>query len=376
MPTQLAVFLVLTATFILTLLVRGSASWPFSTLIFLFLLAVEASALFTSYLIGYVPSAAPSMAGGIGYVVGLVITAVCGLVSVALALLLSRHLDLRWPWYVLLLALGLVVALPVFRAIPGWVRQELDDRRTNHFRSLVTTNATTELKAQLLEDSDRNLGIALDMQELAARTARLDTLVLLLETPAMRRYPDPKKRLSELLFAALRNPNRSVAEYLLDRGASPDFTDYDHRTAPMLVAANLGHLDSMRLLAAHGAKVTVLSENGGNALHWAASGEPSGGPALHALMKWLVEQGVDPDRANSDGFRPLAVAIHAQFLSSTRKQTTEAIEALLAVGADPGLPGSGSPGSSAIELVQALPEDIRSALSRALAAGRPPPAAR
>lgn len=90
-------------------------------------------------------------------------------------------------------------------------------------------------------------------------------------------------------------------------------------TTPMVDAASAGELDEVRSLAEDGASLNTLTENG-TPLAAAVTGQRDD------VALYLLQQGVDPDRAGPDGFTPLMRAA----ASGQRRM----VSLLLAAGAD------------------------------------------
>ncbi len=106
--------------------------------------------------------------------------------------------------------------------------------------------------------------------------------------------------MSELQYAAL-NGNVSVAEFLLQKGVSPNGTRIENR--PLLLAAKEGHLRIVTMLVEHGAKVNANDPSAWNAIMFAAS-------AGHkSVVSYLIEHGADVNWSDSWGTTPLHQAV-------------------------------------------------------------------
>jgi ankyrin repeat protein len=115
-----------------------------------------------------------------------------------------------------------------------------------------------------------------------------------------------------LWHAVARGRNRSLARFLLQAGANPDWCYWAVVWNDDLVTA--------RMLGAHQANVN-LAFHGETPLLYATR--------LHRtrMIKWLLRQGADPNLADADGQTPLAVAV-------ARRRPLSEVEELLRHGAD------------------------------------------
>ena len=112
-----------------------------------------------------------------------------------------------------------------------------------------------------------------------------------------------------------------IAEFLIERGASPDGGEIGWR--PLSVAASVGFGEMLKLLMDRGADPNKTNGGGGTALHAAA------GLASAAHVRMLLERDANPNILDDNGDTPLSIAAKAG--------RDEAIELLLALKADPNL---------------------------------------
>ena len=107
---------------------------------------------------------------------------------------------------------------------------------------------------------------------------------------------------------------------LLVEQPNPNLTDRRGGVTPLMHAAALGSLDTVRQLLDHGANVNARSAAGATALMWAAA-DP-------AKVQLLVERGADVKVASESGRTAL-------LLAAMSDQSAETVRLLLARGADP-----------------------------------------
>ena len=168
------------------------------------------------------------------------------------------------------------------------------------------------------------------------------------------------------LWTAVYSDWPELAVLLLDRGADTETVDSSGDT-PLLVAALLGKVAALDVLAGRGANVRARNEDGLSALHLAAQGsraeavrfllslglDPNHGinkrreACLHIVDNWcvsdtsaiecretirlLLRAGADIDAPNADGNTPVLLA--------TQRQRTTSLDELIRWGADFQKPG-------------------------------------
>ena len=130
------------------------------------------------------------------------------------------------------------------------------------------------------------------------------------------------------LGLAAKNGHTAVVKLLLDSEADAEVESSG--ATPLLLAANSNHLDVVKLLCTQG-KVDVNTGflSGDSALGVAVKTHGFGSHAWDKTVKYLLEQGADPDRydKNKNGTPPLGVAVYRGF--------ENVLSMLLAHGADP-----------------------------------------
>jgi ankyrin repeat protein len=107
---------------------------------------------------------------------------------------------------------------------------------------------------------------------------------------------------------------------LLIQQPNPNLIDRRGGVTPLMHAAALGSVDTLKLLLDHGANVNARSAAGATALMWAAA-DP-------AKVRLLVERGADVKAASESGRTAL-------LLAAMSDQSAETVALLLARGADP-----------------------------------------
>ena len=106
-----------------------------------------------------------------------------------------------------------------------------------------------------------------------------------------------------LLCHAVIAQNYSLAEWLLEQGYDPDFADKLGWT-PLHYAAQNYQVDFGRLLILHRADLEV-KDNLGNTPLWRAAFSSQG---KGDFIKLLLDNGANPENANSSGISPLSLA--------------------------------------------------------------------
>lgn len=97
-------------------------------------------------------------------------------------------------------------------------------------------------------------------------------------------------------------------EFLTDRGANPDIANVNGVT-PLMISANLGHIEGVEKLIEAGARVDVASSAGETPLMGAVHRRDI------ALVKLLLANGADPDRNDNSG---RSARDYAELLGSKR----------------------------------------------------------
>ncbi len=106
-----------------------------------------------------------------------------------------------------------------------------------------------------------------------------------------------------LLCHAVIAQNHPLAEWLLEQGYDPDFADKLGWT-PLHYAAQNYQVDLGRLLIFHRADLEV-KDNYGNTPLWRAAFSSQG---KGDFIKLLLDNGANPENANSSGISPLSLA--------------------------------------------------------------------
>jgi ankyrin repeat protein len=120
-------------------------------------------------------------------------------------------------------------------------------------------------------------------------------------------------------YEAVRGTDRSRIETLIAQGADVNARDRRGGVTPLMYAAALGSLDTMRLLLDKGADVNSRSAAGATALMWAAA-DP-------AKVRLLVERGADVTIVSESGRTAL-------LLAAASDQSADTVRLLLQRGAD------------------------------------------
>ena len=120
-------------------------------------------------------------------------------------------------------------------------------------------------------------------------------------------------------YEAVRGSERSRIEALIAQGADVNGRDRRGGVTPLMYAAALGSLDTMRLLLDKGADINARSAVGATALMWAA--------ADAAKVRLLVERGADVKIVSESGRTAL-------LLAAMSDQSAETVRLLLQRGAD------------------------------------------
>jgi len=129
--------------------------------------------------------------------------------------------------------------------------------------------------------------------------------------------PDPD--LADRLYTAIRGSDQAQVERLLQNGADVNLRDRRGGATPLMYAAALGSLDTMKLLIEKGADVNARSTGGATALMWAATDL--------AKVRLLVDRGADVNAVSERGRTAL-------LLAAMSDQSAEIVRLLLSRRAD------------------------------------------
>ena len=121
-------------------------------------------------------------------------------------------------------------------------------------------------------------------------------------------------------YEAVRQADRSAVVSLIAKGAEVNARDRRGGATPLMYAAALGSIDTMRLLLEKGADVNARSAAGATALMWAAS-DP-------AKVRFLLDRGADVKVVSEGGRTALLLAAMSDGLAET-------VRFLLQRGSDP-----------------------------------------
>lgn len=92
----------------------------------------------------------------------------------------------------------------------------------------------------------------------------------------------------------------ATVNLLLKRGANLEATDVKHKRPGLTWTAEIGSLDTLKVLLRHGANVHHQDNYGSSALHYAGTNARTG------FVKLLLESGAEPDLRDKEGKNPLA----------------------------------------------------------------------
>jgi len=101
-----------------------------------------------------------------------------------------------------------------------------------------------------------------------------------------------------LHIAALKG-HREVVKVLLSNGAQIDSVDINHKSTPLLLAAEMGNLQTVKTLVELGADMAACTDGGSGALFFAAYG------GNDETAEFLIREGADVDARNDFGETPL-----------------------------------------------------------------------
>jgi ankyrin repeat protein len=156
-----------------------------------------------------------------------------------------------------------------------------------------------------------------------------------------------------------------------DRGYEPGFKDTGRTPAFEIVIGF--NKEIAEVLKAHGADLKAVDDNGWTILHYAIK------VGSVDAIRWLLENGLDPNAPSKAGFRPLHIAMRVGF----GLPDPNTVEILMRAGADPKLKNSA--GQTPLDLLRsdvawrarptdpkvgAAPEFVKSYLARANAVAR------
>lgn len=105
----------------------------------------------------------------------------------------------------------------------------------------------------------------------------------------------------ELVQGAQKGDMKRV-EHALENGANVNARDLNHHSTALMWASHEGHLEIMRVLMQHGAKIDAKRDNGESALWFTAQ------QGRLQAMKLLVEKGADLTVVGRDGQSVYATA--------------------------------------------------------------------
>jgi ankyrin repeat protein len=125
----------------------------------------------------------------------------------------------------------------------------------------------------------------------------------------------------EMFYSAIRQNNLVQLNALLDQKISANLPD-NHGITPLMVAAEIGSLDAMRVLIEHGAGVNLQNDFGSTALMWSVS-DP-------AKVRLLLDHGADVNLIARSGRTALIIAAFTN-------PSAEVVRLLLAKGAKAGV---------------------------------------
>ena len=126
----------------------------------------------------------------------------------------------------------------------------------------------------------------------------------------------------DALYTAIRTDNRAALSELLKTPANLNYVERRGGATPLMHAAAVGSLETVRLLLDAGANVNAKSYAGATALMWAAS--------MPAKVRLLVERGADVNAVSEAGHSPLQLAAMSD-------NSADTVRFLLGRGANPKL---------------------------------------
>ena len=135
----------------------------------------------------------------------------------------------------------------------------------------------------------------------AAEKGNLDVLKLL-QINGANIHQVSSNQSNAIISALMGNGSHETVKWLLEQGVDVNHSDEYGFTAA-LHAAEAGNLDVLKLLQSNGANIHCVSTNGTNGIISASMGTGS----CETVM-WLIEQGIDVNHCDKDGF---TAALHA-----------------------------------------------------------------
>jgi ankyrin repeat protein len=147
----------------------------------------------------------------------------------------------------------------------------------------------------------------------AAYDGRTDEVISAIEQGADVNYKG-KGHFSPIVIAA-RNGHLDIVRYLVEHGARIDQRDNNRKKSALLAAAFKGHFDCVQYLVEHGANLNVQAVNGWTPLHDAAY------IGNFPIVKLLVDSGARLDLRNERHETPLQTAQRGQYDAVRRGQT-------------------------------------------------------
>jgi ankyrin repeat protein len=121
------------------------------------------------------------------------------------------------------------------------------------------------------------------------------------------------------LFVALDRSFNPLVELLMKAGANANHRN-DMGWTPVHMAAGTDNVDALRIMRRYGAEIEVRCNRYNTALHAAVN------QRCFSSLEYLLDQGVNPDRANLEGMTPL--------LRAAEKEDATSFKLLLEFGAD------------------------------------------
>jgi ankyrin repeat protein len=122
----------------------------------------------------------------------------------------------------------------------------------------------------------------------------------------------------ERFYSAIRANDLTGLKAMLDQGASPNTPDARQIT-PLMVAAEVGSLDAMKMLIARGADVNAQNTSGSTALMWSVSDAKK--------VRLLLDHGADVNKTAKSGRTALIIAAYTN-------QSADVVRMLLGKGAN------------------------------------------
>ncbi|KIW65653.1 hypothetical protein PV04_07893 [Phialophora macrospora] len=118
------------------------------------------------------------------------------------------------------------------------------------------------------------------------------------------------------LHVAVQEKQKSIVEYLLNRGASIETIGY-HGWRALHIAASLGDVELVDLCLSHGAKIDTRTHTNQTPLHKAASSHSV------AVVRRILSAGANPGSTNDRGMTALHIAAHQNNMDMVRMLVVE-----------------------------------------------------